>query len=116
MGGIPPRRRAGIQGPRGARDTPALHFPRRRCTIRTTAPLLPALLLLLLLCGCPTDGSGVAPGDAWLDATGLPHDPAEPAPDFSLEDVNATSATFGQVVSPRDHLEQVSGWYFGHST
>jgi hypothetical protein len=37
-------------------------------------------------------------------------------PDFGLLDVNATSATFGQVVSPRDYLESVSGWYFGHAT
>ena len=36
--------------------------------------------------------------------------------DFSIEDVNKTSASYGQVVSPRDTLEQVSGWYFGHAT
>lgn len=37
-------------------------------------------------------------------------------PDFSLPDVNSTSATYGMSVSPRDYLEQVSGWYFGHAT
>ena len=37
-------------------------------------------------------------------------------PTFSLNDVNATSATFNSAVSPRDYLEKVSGWYFGHST
>ena len=37
-------------------------------------------------------------------------------PDFQLEDVNASSATSGQLVSPRDYLGQVSGWYFGHAT
>ncbi len=37
-------------------------------------------------------------------------------PDFSLTDVNATSATSGESVSPRDYLQQVSGWYFGHAT
>ena len=37
-------------------------------------------------------------------------------PDFALEDVNATSSTFGQLVSPRDYLRQVSGWYFGTAT
>lgn len=42
--------------------------------------------------------------------------PPEPMEDFSLVDHNATSATFDQVVSPRDYLEAVSGWYFGHST
>lgn len=36
--------------------------------------------------------------------------------DFSLQDVNESSPTFGQVVSPRDYLEQVSGWYFGRAT
>jgi hypothetical protein len=36
--------------------------------------------------------------------------------DFSLEDVNKTSASYGDSISPRDLLEQVSGWYFGHST
>ncbi len=40
----------------------------------------------------------------------------DPAPDFQLEDVNATSPTFGQTVSPRDLLGQVSAWYFTHST
>ncbi len=39
-----------------------------------------------------------------------------PADDWSLEDVNPTSATFGEQVSPRDYLEKVSGWVFLHST
>ena len=37
-------------------------------------------------------------------------------PDFSLVDMNATSDSFMQNVSPRDYMGQVSGWYFGHST
>lgn len=41
---------------------------------------------------------------------------AGPVADFALEDVNATSPRFGQVVSPRDYLQKVSGWYFGHAT
>ncbi len=41
---------------------------------------------------------------------------AEAQPDFSLTDHNATSATYGQKVSPRDYLEVASGWYFGHAT
>ncbi len=41
---------------------------------------------------------------------------AGPVADFSLEDVNATSSTVGQAVSPRDYLQKVSGWYFGHAT
>ena len=36
--------------------------------------------------------------------------------DFSLTDVNATSATVSQAISPRDYLEKVSAWYFGQST
>ena len=40
----------------------------------------------------------------------------EPLGDFSLEDVNATSATFGQQVGPGDQADLVSAWYFGHST
>ncbi len=37
-------------------------------------------------------------------------------PDFARMDVNSTSATSGQVISPRDYEGQVSGWYFGHAT
>ncbi len=36
--------------------------------------------------------------------------------DFSLIDVNATSSTYLQPVSPRDYLEQISAWYFGNAT
>jgi hypothetical protein len=42
--------------------------------------------------------------------------PNEPAPDFSLVDQNAHSATAGQAVSPRQHLHQVSAWYFAWAT
>ena len=37
-------------------------------------------------------------------------------PDFSLIDGNSTSPTYAQAVSPRDHLQKVSGWYFTHAT
>jgi hypothetical protein len=37
-------------------------------------------------------------------------------PNFSLVDVNATSPTVGDPVSPRDFLMQVSAWYFAHAT
>lgn len=36
--------------------------------------------------------------------------------DFSLRDVNPTSDTYDGAVSPRDYLEQVSGWFFGAAT
>lgn len=38
------------------------------------------------------------------------------APDFGLLDVNEGSASFDEVVSPRDYLEKVSGWYYTHAT
>lgn len=38
------------------------------------------------------------------------------APDFSLLDVNPASPTANQMVSPRDYLGHVTGWYFGHAT
>ena len=41
---------------------------------------------------------------------------AQQVADFALIDVNPTSATFDQPVSPRDYLGQVTGWYFGHAT
>jgi hypothetical protein len=41
---------------------------------------------------------------------------AEIVPDFGLVDVNPTSSTYDQAVSPRDYLGQVSAWYFGHAT
>jgi len=37
-------------------------------------------------------------------------------PDFHLTDLNDTSSTSGLAVSPRDYLEEVSAWYFGHAT
>ncbi len=47
-------------------------------------------------------------------------DPAAPGnaavPDFAVIDVNPFSATGAQVVSPRDYLQKVSAWYFGHAT
>jgi len=53
-----------------------------------------------------------------LEARQLLHGGAEgegtPRPDFSLEDVNSASPTYQQDVSPRDYLEQVSGWYFAN--
>lgn len=39
-----------------------------------------------------------------------------PVPDFELEDVNPQSASWGQTVSPRQHLDRVTAWYFGHAT
>ena len=50
-----------------------------------------------------------------LDAGGLAA-AGEPVGDFQLIDVNATSPSFNQGVSPRDFQGQASAWYFIHST
>jgi hypothetical protein len=38
------------------------------------------------------------------------------APDFAIVDLNANSDSYQQAVSPRDYLQQVSGWYFTYAT
>lgn len=43
-------------------------------------------------------------------------DPVTPMPDFALVDLNPNSTRVGELVSPRDYLEQVSGWYFTHAS
>ena len=64
-------------------------------------------LLCAALVACSEDGpTQPAAGDP----------PAAVASDFSLPDVNPTSPRFNQGVSPRDYLERVSAWYFGHAT
>ncbi len=61
------------------------------------------------------DGAGIA--DALVIAADqMDTAEGEPQPEFSLEDVNATSATFGQSLSPSDFRDGVSAWYFGHAT
>ncbi len=53
---------------------------------------------------------------ALTSAFGLaPEAEAAPMPDFELIDVNPNAATYNQGISPRDYLEQVSGWYFGEA-
>jgi hypothetical protein len=56
---------------------------------------------------------GIADGPPGEDSVLLTTGPMS---DFALVDVNATSPTTGTAVSPRDYLEKVSGWYFGHAT
>lgn len=60
--------------------------------------------------------TGPDSGDTGPDTgdTGEP-DPAWVA-DFLLVDENPGSPTYGLALSPRDYLEQVSGWYFVHAT
>ena len=66
-----------------------------------------AALALATLLGCSWNDDVAQP----VAAPG-----ANAVPDFGLLDVNPTSPTAGQVVSPRDYLGSVSAWYFGHST
>ena len=49
-----------------------------------------------------------------LDASGL--GAGEPLDDFQLDDVNSTSPTYQQAVSPQDFRGGASAWYFFHST
>ena len=69
--------------------------------------LLAILAAAVLACGC-SDDDPVDPGGGGL--------PAGQVPDFALVDVNETSTTFDQAVSPRDYLQKVSAWYFGYAT
>ena len=41
--------------------------------------------------------------------------PSGEVSDFLLEDVNDTSATYQQGVSPRDHLGRISAWFFSQA-
>lgn len=43
-------------------------------------------------------------------------DTNQPVPEFSLEDANTSSASYGQLVSPSDFREVPSAWYFGHGS
>ena len=59
--------------------------------------------------GCLGDNDAEAPTGPGGNGAG------GPVPDFALEDVNSTSPHFGTRISPRDFLDQVSAWYFGHA-
>lgn len=63
----------------------------------------------------PTDSGALDSGDSGEPDTGGAPD-TFPQPDFTLLDENPSSPRYGEVVSPRDYLEQVSGWYFTHAT
>jgi hypothetical protein len=66
-----------------------------------------AAVAALLVLGCSKDkGRLIDPGDGNDNV----------APEFSLLDVNDTSTTAGEHVSPRDQLGRISAWYFGHAT
>ncbi len=65
------------------------------------------------LAGCSFDLSVGGPDSTVFE----PPEPGdEVMPEFSLVDVNEDSARFGEAVSPRDYLGQISAWYFGRAT
>ncbi|MCP4808360.1 MAG: hypothetical protein GY913_29615 [Proteobacteria bacterium] len=68
--------------------------------------------MLIALVGCLTP-----PSDQVWETVGFDHqDAGTAAPLFELEDINASSATFGEFVGPATQAGQVSAWYFGHAT
>jgi hypothetical protein len=70
------------------------------------ASLVTLSVTILLLSGCDDDPPSAPPDTS---GEGL-------APDFALRDVNATSPTFDEDVSPRHYLGRISAWYFGSAT
>ncbi len=50
------------------------------------------------------------------DLLNLPEGESPAMPDFHAVDLNPVSPRFNQSISPRDYLNQVSAWYFTHST
>jgi len=72
------------------------------------------------------DASLISPGEAWECGVESSDPQANVAvatdsllvriPDFSLLDLNQSSATFALQVSPRDYLGGVSAWYFGDAS
>ena len=67
--------------------------------------------------GDTADTAIVDTGDTAVIDTGETTNPGPNAvPDFLLADINPNSSTMGQNISPRDYLQQISGWYFIKST
>lgn len=81
-------------------------------------PLAPAsrrflrAALVVLACGL----AAACSDDDGPTRSGENPPPEGQMPDFAALDVNTTSPRAGQQVSPRDYLEKVSAWYFGHAT
>lgn len=76
-----------------------------RTTTLTAFAFATFVLLMAPSCGggcCGPDGGGDPPGDQ--------------APEFLLEDMNTTSASYQQLLSPRAYVGHVSAWYFGQAT
>ena len=72
--------------------------------------------LVLILAGLSCNGKEPSAPETPPVSTGGNPDTAAVVPDFHLLDVNPNSTTYDSTVSPRDHLGQISAWYFGHAT
>lgn len=68
--------------------------------------------------GDTADTEPVDTGETDTDTvdTGSSEPGANAVPEFLLADINPNSSTVGQNISPRDYLQQVSGWYFIKAT
>ena len=79
----------------------------RGSTSRALRPILVALgCLIIPACGGGSSDSASAPQS----------DPApNMVPDFQLVDLNSTSSTYNQTISPRDYLGMVPAFYFTHA-
>jgi len=76
---------------------------------RSAAFFVGLVYLGLLAPGC---GSGCCDDEGVVGAG----PPAALAPTFLLADVNATSPSYQQLLSPRARLGSISAWYFGAAT
>jgi hypothetical protein len=81
------------------------------------------LLAVWSACNQPLDPPGGSPTPSPTGSPAPTSSPAptespaaSPMPDFAALDVNPNSLRHNEPVSPRDYLETVSAWYFGHAT
>jgi hypothetical protein len=66
------------------------------------------LTALAAACGSPTHGETADSGSSGPVMIDLNVD--------GLEDVNASSTSYGETLHPNDFTGQTIAWYFGHST
>ena len=66
--------------------------------------------------GDTADTDVVDTADTDVNDTGSIEPSLNSVPDFLLADINPNSSTMSQNISPRDYLQQISGWYFIKST
>lgn len=64
----------------------------------------------------PDDSAPIETGDSLPVDTDETGTELAAVPDFSLQDVNPNSPRYGEMLSPRDYIGQVAGFYFTHAT